>query len=226
MSRNGQPGVEELQPRTLLSGGLSAAGIPEVHLLAGHRYTGRVATFRDTGLTNWVGKVTVTITWGDGSRREQTTDVRPLGHGLFEVWGTHNYGTARAAPYDLSVQVTERTGGSALARSLFQIVAPSVSLRLSDGPYTHGRPVHFQVSATGTPDGRAPTAYVLEYQDRGEKTWHVFARGSWTGSGRSGGDYVLTSTAALPRAGHLLVRALATIDGIQYPSHTDAVTVG
>ena len=225
MSKNRRPQIEEFEARALLSGGLSAAGIPEVQLLAGHRYTGPITTFHDSRLTSWVGNVTVTINWGDGSRGEQTTDIRPLGHGQFQVWGTHAYTSARTTPYGMTVEVRERTGSSALSKSLFQIVTPAVSLSLSAGPYAHGKPVPFQLSASHTPTNQPPSDYVVEYQAHGEHRWHVLSQGSWRGTGQPGGGSLLKGTAKFPQAGSFLVRALATIDGIQYPSHTLTVTV-
>ena len=225
MTKNRRPQVEEFEARTLLSGGLSAAGIPEVHLLAGHRYTGPVVTFHDSRLTSWDGNVTVTINWGDGSRGEQTTDIRSLGHGEFQVWGTHAYTSPRTTPYDMTVEVRERNGSSALSSSLFQIVNPAVSLSLSAGPYTHGKPVPFQVSASHTPTGQPPSAYMVEYQAHGGTIWHVLSQGSWRGTSEPGGGFLLKGTAGFPQAGSFLVRALATIGGIQYPSHAVAVTV-
>jgi hypothetical protein len=219
-----RPGLEELEQRTLLTGGLSAAGIPEVSLLAGHRYTGRVATFLDPHLTSWAGNVAVTITWGDGSPSQQTTDIRSLGHGLFEVWGTHEYSSARATPYSMSVRVRERNGSSALSTSLFQIVNPAVSLQLAPGTYTHGKPIAFRVSASQTPNSHAPTAYLLEYRAPGETTWHVVSRGSWHGTSQHG-TFQLSGTVTLPRAGRFLVRTLATVDGVLYPSPPLALAV-
>src|SRR5690348_6027813 len=150
MSRNRRPVVEGLEPRTLLSGGLSAVGIPEVRLLVGHRYTGPVATFVDPHLATWERNVTVTLNWGDGTAGEQTTDIRPLGSGRFQVWGTHEYDTSRSTPYNMTVQVRERNGASALSTSLFQIVNPAVSFQLAAGTYTHGKPISFQLSASQT----------------------------------------------------------------------------
>jgi hypothetical protein len=220
-----RPGVEELEQRTLFTTGLSAAGIPEVSMLAGHRYTGRVATFVDPHLTSWAGNVTVTINWGDGSAAEQTTDIRPLGNGKFEVWGTHEYNTGGAIPLDMTVRVKERTGSSALATSLFQIVNPAVSLQLAEGTYTHGRPISFKISASQTPNNQPPTAYLMEYQAPGETTWHVISRGTWHGTSPSHGDFLLSGTITPPRAGRFLVRALATVGGVEYPSHSLTITV-
>jgi hypothetical protein len=218
-----RPGVEELEQRTLFTAGLSAAGIPEVSMLAMHRYTGRVATFVDSRLTTWAGNVTVTVNWGDGTT-EQTTDIRSLGGGRFEVWGTHEYDVPRSTPYTMSVQVKEKNGSSALANSLFQIVNPAISLQLASGTYTHGRPIGFKLSASQTPNNRRPTAYMMEYQAPGETTWHIISRGTWTGTSQPGGS-LLSGTVILPRAGRFLVRALATVDGIQYPSRPDTITV-
>lgn len=221
-----RPAVEELEQRALPSTtGLSAVGIPEVSMLQWHRYTGPVATFHDSHLSTWAGNVTVTLNWGDG-RVEQTTDIRSLGHGTFQVWGTHEYDTSRSTPYDMTVQVKENHGSSALATSLFQIVSPAVSLQLAPGTYTHGRPIAFKVTATQTPNHIQPTAYLLEYQAPGENTWHILSRGSWRGTTlpREAG-FVLSGTLSLPR-GRLNVRALATIEGIEYPSHAIEITVG
>jgi hypothetical protein len=219
-----RPAVEELEQRTLFTTGLSAAGIPEVSMLAWHRYTGRVATFVDTRLATWVGNVTVTLNWGDGSAAEQTTDIRSLGSGRFEVWGTHEYDVSRATPYTMSVQVKERTGASALATSLFQIVNPAVSLQLASGTYTHGRPIAFKLSVSQTPYNRPPTAYMTEYQAPGETTWHILSRGSWTGTSQSGG-FLLSGTLTMPRAGRFLVRALATVSGVQFPTRPITISV-
>jgi hypothetical protein len=225
MTKNRRPQVEEFEARTLLSGGLSAVGIPEVHLLAGHRYTGPVVTFHDSRLTSWDGNVTVTINWGDGSRSEQTTDIRSLGHGEFQVWGTHAYNSPRSTPYDMTVEVRERNGSSALSSSLFQIVNPAVSLQLAAGTYTHGRPISFKISASQTPNNQPPTAYLMEYQAPGETTWHVISRGTWHGTSPSHGDFLLSGTITPPRAGRFLVRALATVGGVEYPSHSLTITV-
>jgi hypothetical protein len=219
-----RPAVEELEQRTLLTGGLSATGIPEVSMLIAHRYTGPVATFVDTHLSTWAGKVTVTLNWGDGTRSEQTTDIRSLGGGRFQVWGTHEYDTSRSTPYDMTVQVRERTGASALATSLFQIVNPAVTLQLAAGTYTHGRPISFQLSVSQTPNNQPPTQYLMEYQAPGENTWHILSRASWHGTSLHGG-FQLSGTVTLPRAGRFNVRALATVAGVQFPSHPLAITV-
>jgi hypothetical protein len=218
------PGLEELEQRTLFTTGLSAAGIPQVSLLAGHRYTGRVVTFVDPRLTSWAGNVTVTINWGDGTPSEQTTDIRPLGGGKFEVWGTHEYDVARATPYSMSVQVRERTGTSALSTSLFQVVNPAVSLQLASGTYTHGKPVAFKLSVSQTPNNQPPTAYLMEYRAAGESTWHIVSRGTWHGTSQRG-TFQLAGTVTLPRAGRFQVRALAAVAGVQYPSRPLSITV-
>jgi hypothetical protein len=219
-----RPGLEELEPRTLFTTGLLATGIPAVSLLAGHRYTGPVVTFTDPRLTSWSGNVTVTINWGDGTPSEQTTDIRPLGGGKFQVWGTHEYDVARATPYTMSVQVKERTGTSTLAPSLFQVVNPAVSLQLASGAYTHGRPVGFKISVSQTPNNQPPTAYLMEYRAAGESTWHIVSRGTWHGTSQRG-VFQLAGTVTLPRAGRFQVRALATVAGVQYPSHPLAIAV-
>jgi hypothetical protein len=223
MSRNRRPVVEGLEPRTLLSGGLSAVGISEVRLLVGHRYTGPVATFVDPHLSTWERNVTVTLNWGDGSHSEQTTDIRPLGGGRFQVWGSHEYDTSRAAPYTMTVQVRERTGASALSTSLFQIVNPAVSLQLAAGTYTHGRPISFQLFASQTLNNQAPTQYLMEYQAPGETTWHILSRVSWHGTSLNG-TFRLSGTVTLPRPGRFNVRALATIAGVQFPSRPLSIT--
>ena len=219
-----RPGVEELEQRTLLTTGLSAAGIPEVSMLIGHRYTGPVTTFQDPHLTSWVGNVTVTINWGDGTPAEQTTDIRPLGNGRFQVWGTHEYGTSGKTPFDMTVRVKERNGSSALSTSLFQIVNPAVSLQLTAGTYTHGRPIPLKITASQTPNNKAPTEYLLEYQSPGESTWHIVSQGTWRGTSHDGA-FELSGTITPPRAGRFNVRALATIDGVEYPAHAISITV-
>jgi hypothetical protein len=217
--------LEELEQRDLPSTtGLSAVGIPEVSMLQWHRYTGPVATFHDSRLTGWAGNVTVTLNWGDGTRSEQTTDIRSLGHGTFQVWGTHEYDATRSTPFDMTIQVKEKNGSSALATSLFQIVSPAVSLQLAPGTYTHGRAIAFKISATQTPNNQAPTAFLMEYQSPGENTWHIISRGSWRGTTLPKGGFVLSGTVSLPK-GRINVRALATIGGIEYPSHSIEVTV-
>jgi hypothetical protein len=220
-----RPAVEELEQRALPSSGVSAVGIPEVSMLQWHRYTGPVATFHDSRLTGWAGNVTVTLNWGDGTHSEQTTDIRSLGHGTFQVWGTHEYDTSRATPYDMTALVKEKNGSSALTTSLFHIVSPVASLQLSPGTYLHGKPVAFKVTATQTSNNQPPTAFLMEYQSPGENTWHILSRGSWRGSTlpRAGG-FVLSGTVSLPR-GRINVRALATIGGVQYPSHSITITV-
>jgi hypothetical protein len=221
-----RPGVEELEQRTLFTTGLSATGIPEVSMLVYHRYTGQVATFVDPRLSTWSGNVSVTINWGDGSAAEQTTDIRSLGGGKFAVWGTHEFDVASSTPYKMSVQVKERTGALATATSLFQIVNPAISLTLASGTHTHGKPIGFKIQASQTPNHKAPTAYMMEYQAPGETTWHIITRGTWSGTTLSTGAFQFSGSITLPRAGKFLVRALATVDGVQYPSHPVTISVG
>ena len=223
--RRSQLRVEELEPRTLLHAGLSATGIPAQSLLAGFHYAGPVATFRDPALKTWMGNVTVSINWGDRTPADQSTDIRAMGGGTFQVWDGHTYQSGRAAPYVLTVRVTERNGSAALATSLFRIVTPSVSLHLSARSVTHGGPLQFQIQAANTPGNQPPTGYLLEYQAPHEHRWHQAAQGSWRGTPDAHGNFDLTGTVRPSKPGTYFVRALATINGVPYPSPAVEVTV-
>jgi hypothetical protein len=125
--------VARVSPGTATGSANNAVTVAEGDALTGNprtvtlaqnvAFTGTVATFTDTLLTNVSNDFTATINWGDGTSDTGTVSGS---NGSFTVSGTHTYSTQ--ATFTIAVTLTDDTPGTAAATANSTAIVGTSSL--------------------------------------------------------------------------------------------------